>query len=744
MRIKRVQEISNLGIYRHYSSSSELPDFQFYNVIYGWNGTGKTTLSRAFSALGSQLSPVDFPDMSASFLLDSGEKVSVGDSIDTPILVFNQDYVDANVNFGRQHSKSISVVLGEQNKSLLDKIKSDQALLATADKQIRELNDKLADAKKSRGREFTNVAKTISQATKNAVVRNYNKTNAEAAFKRTISFQALSENDLNDALQAVFQQSKATIEKVSIGQLVASIDFSLSLAGKLLEESVESTVIRRLRDNPDIANWVEKGLDLHDRHDSDICEFCGNQISEQRLYQLHQHFNEADQKLKSDIDELSNAISQEKNQCQNISILDPLHYYNELQAEVKVIQSDIRNKTESLTQYLDDIVQKLKDKRSNTSSAMHMNNSKTLSDWESAVDNLNDLIERHNAITDDFVTRQQAASNKIENHYLSSIKTTVDQLDRRIKNTTDELQSLTDGDASKNIRSRDSIAKDIENNLATISSTKLGCQKLNTAICSFLGTREIQFKDDGPEGFSLFRQNKPATHLSEGEKTSIAFIFFVTDINSRLSSGQNGILVIDDPVSSLDSTHQFQAFSYMKNATKYASQVFILTHNFSFLKLTLNWVKHARKGKVGIYMITNSISGIDHKRDAALARIDPLLENFETEYQYLFKLVCRYQSNGTVENAYTMPNICRKLLDTYLLYRVPIKGTTYDRLNELNYAEEKKSEIYKFVNDSSHITGDGFDPSLVSETKRCVELLLDLIKETDPEHYRYMENSLAV
>jgi wobble nucleotide-excising tRNase len=744
MRIKRVQEISNLGIYRHYSSSSELPDFQFYNVIYGWNGTGKTTLSRAFSALDSQHAPVDFPDMSASFLLDSGKKVSVGDSIDTPVMVFNQDYVDANVNFGRQHSKSISVVLGGQNQTLLETIKSDRALLATTDGQIRELNDKLADAKKSRGREFTSIAKTISQATKNAVVRNYIKTNAETAFKKTISFRPLSEKDLNDALQAVSQQSKTKIDKISIGQLVSSIVASLSSASKLLEESVESTVIQRLHDNPDIANWVEKGLDLHDRHDSDICEFCGNQISEQRLYQLHQHFNEADQKLKSGIDELANAFNQAKSQCQNILILDPLHYYNELQAEVRAVQSEINNKTESLTRYLDEMVQKLKDKRDDTLSSMFVNKSKTLSDWESSVKNLNDLIARHNAITDDFVTRQKTASNKIENHYLSGIKTNVDELDQRIKDTTDELNDLTNGDASKGIRARSSIATDIANNLAKISSTKLACKNLNDAIYGFLGTQEIQFEDKGPEGFSLLRQTKPATHLSEGEKTAIAFIFFVTEINSRLSSSQSGILVIDDPVSSLDSTHQFQAFSYMKNATKDASQVFILTHNFSFLKLTLNWVKHARKGKVGMYMITNSISEIDHERDAALARIDPLLENFETEYQYLFKLVCRYQSNSTVENAYTMPNICRKLLDTYLLYRVPIKGTTYDRLNELNYAEEEKSEIYKFVNDSSHITGDGFDPSLVPETKRCVKLLLDLIKETDPEHYRYMENSLTV
>ncbi|MFT8356435.1 AAA family ATPase [Bifidobacterium aquikefiri] len=657
MQINRIESISNLGLYRNYSWADGLPVFNFFNVIYGWNGTGKTTLSRAFSALDNHHVPIDYPDMSASFLLNSGKKVSVGDSIDIPVLVFNQDYVDANVNFGQQHSKSISVVLGEQNQALLKTIKSDQALLQVTDRRIGELNDKLTVAKKSRGREFTNVAKMISQATKNAVVRNYNKTNAEKAFDRAKYFQTLSKTDLSNASQAVAQQAKVKIGPITIQQLATSIADSLSSANELLEETVESKIIQRLHDNPDIAHWVGNGIELQEKHKNDICEFCGHRISEQRLYQLHQHFTEADQQLKREIDELIKAFEQVKNQCQNIPILDPLHYYNELQGEVRAVQSDIKDKATHLVRYLDYVVRKLKDKRDDTSASLSVDTSDTLSDWESSIKDLNDLIERHNAITDNFVTKQQSASNEIENHYLSGIKTIVDQLDGCIKEAVDELKDLTDGDALKNIRGRDSIAKDIASNLATISSTKLGCKNLNDAISGFLGTREIQFMDDRQEGFSILRQNKPATHLSEGEKTAIAFIFFVTEINSRLSTSQNGILIIDDPVSSLDSTHQFQAFSFMKKATKYASQVFVLTHNFNLLKLTLNWIKHDSRGKHSLYMIKNSISESDHQRYATLEKLDPLLENFETEYQYLFGLVYSYKDNGTIENAYTLPNI---------------------------------------------------------------------------------------
>ena len=51
----------------------------------------------------------------------------------------------------------------------------------------------------------------------------------------------------------------------------------------------------------------------------------------------------------------------------------------------------------------------------------------------------------------------------------------------------------------------------------------------------------------------------------------------------------NMIIVVDDPISSLDSNSLYQAFSFLKNAVKESEQVFILTHNFDFMKLLINW-----------------------------------------------------------------------------------------------------------------------------------------------------------
>ena len=59
-------------------------------------------------------------------------------------------------------------------------------------------------------------------------------------------------------------------------------------------------------------------------------------------------------------------------------------------------------------------------------------------------------------------------------------------------------------------------------------------------------------------------------------------------------------------VSSLDANSIFQAFSFLRNSIKDAQQVFVLTHNFDFLRLLVNWIKNSKQ-KAGYYMIKNNL-----------------------------------------------------------------------------------------------------------------------------------------
>ena len=208
---------------------------------------------------------------------------------------------------------------------------------------------------------------------------------------------------------------------------------------------------------------------------------------------------------------------------------------------------------------------------------------------------------------------------------------------------------------------------------------------------------------------------------------------------------QNGIVVVDDPISSLDSNSLFQAFAFLKTALKDAKQIYIFTHNFEFLKLLLNWIKHFDHGTHGSYYMVKNFYN-NGSRCAYLDKMDRELYRYESEYHYLFKIVSEFQSDGTIAQAYRIPNIARKVLDTFLMFRVPSGGGTYQKLEMLGetsgFDQTKLTAIYKFTNDQSHITGSGFDPSLVPETQKNVRYLLEMIEEVFPEHFKILQESI--
>lgn len=51
--INKIESIRDFGIYKSFSwnSATGLKNFNHKNLIYGWNYSGKTTLSRIFSSL---------------------------------------------------------------------------------------------------------------------------------------------------------------------------------------------------------------------------------------------------------------------------------------------------------------------------------------------------------------------------------------------------------------------------------------------------------------------------------------------------------------------------------------------------------------------------------------------------------------------------------------------------------------------------------------------------------------------
>jgi wobble nucleotide-excising tRNase len=763
--ISKINKIKNLGLFNDYTPIGTLRDFKKYNLIYGWNGSGKTTLSKLFDALETGAHP-DFTDLEYEVQNEGGTKFQQGVVFDQNVRVFNQDYIEKNLQIRDGKAKSITLVLGDVSKEVLEQIESDEVELREKSRELKTQGVQCELKEKQKGNTFTEIAKTIYVAITGGATRNYRKNDAENDFASLVSKELLSDEELGSLAIVVKQVPKPIIDQISDFEvkfenvssetsLESALNSSLRKAESLLSQKVDSIAIERIKNNTDISEWIEEGLGLHRKHNSDDCEFCGQLIPKNRLDELAKHFNEADKQLKQDIDALLFEYETIKMATKTSSTHpDQARFYDELSDSYQITSEHFADEVTKLLINIEKIQSALKEKKSKTTEAVKNTVVTDTTKLTESLAEVNAIILTHNKKTTDFESAKAEAISKLKKHYLSTIFDFIKNLETEIAEHAKQIQILTSGDAENpDILGINQLKKRIFDNKAKISSTHKACAEINTGLETFLGRNELVFAphkvksrdESGSEieiddGYIIMRNEKPVTHLSEGEKTAIAFIYFTIHINDTTFNKGGGIVVIDDPISSLDSNSLFQAFSFMKNSVKDVGQVFILTHNFDFLRLLLNWLKHRDipDREKEFYMIKNcdSVNG----RIAFLDTLDKDLKDYESEYHYLFKLLFNFQTDGTIASVYHMPNIARKVLETFLMFRVPNSDNLYEKLESLKglFDANKITAIYKFTNDQSHITGKGFDPALVPETQNVVRYLLEFIEATFPEHYRVL------
>lgn len=749
MIIQKISKIKKLGIFSDFTWNAAPAIFGRYNLIYGWNGSGKTTLSNFFTGLPTG-SMTDWPDLEYEIETVTGV-IKSGQAFTPKIRVFNRDYAANNVHTISKKAKPI-FILGAENKKIADEIAADEAILTAKTEKVNQLEDEFERSSIRKNEVFTAIAKTIGLNTSGLATRTYRRPNAEADFAALSGKMPLDESSVTASSMELRQLEKSNVPEVSLSQLSLGEeqkelgDFLIALISigtDLNSQTVESKIIERLKQNSDIARWVETGIALHSAHASSTCEFCDQVLPAQRIEVLTAHFNEADKKLKDEIDNLLRLIAQAESYINTLQPPDKANLYDELQITYQEAVESLAVAKTSLLEQLKTFRAAMETKKTKTTESIALSITLENSDLISTIDLLNTEIAKHNKKTSNFKAAKDTAQKKLEAHYLSTVYDDVKSLEKKVEDCKVEINELNNGNSQiPGDIGIIGLKERVKGNRAAISSSHKGCEEINSALKTFLGRDELQFEVEA-EGYILMRGNIIADNLSEGEKTAIGFVHFVVHLKDQGFDPANGIVVVDDPISSLDSNSTFQAFAFLKNSVKDAKQVFLMTHNFDFLRLLISWIEKSRQ-KSGYYMIKNTYSP-SGERLATIAELDKLLHKHESEYHYLFKLLYTFQSDGTIESAYHVPNIARKVLDTFLMFRVPNGERSYTKMETLkpHFDENKLTAIYKFTNDQSHITGKGFDPSLVAETQKNVKFLLEMINAVFPEHYKILVESIS-
>ena len=214
-----------------------------------------------------------------------------------------------------------------------------------------------------------------------------------------------------------------------------------------------------------------------------------------------------------------------------------------------------------------------------------------------------------------------------------------------------------------------------------LSETVKGAEKINEYLKLYFGKQDVKVRVTTENKFQLIRADKTAKNLSEGEKTAIAFSYFITSLEEKGAVLLDTIIYIDDPISSLDSNHLFNTYSFIRDkfyefdtATKThnckAAQFFISTHNFEFFNLIKDWFEKMKKTDKSFYLIERISIGTTS--DASILKPLPMeLLRFKSEYTYLFSIMYSFKANPATNfsQLYNLPNTVRRFLETFSAFK---------------------------------------------------------------------------
>lgn len=555
--LKQIQKIKNLGVFKDYSRPAEMKDFATKNIIYGWNYSGKTTISRLFGLLESKKDS-DFPDLKFTFGAEDGEINERNYKSNTKIVrVFNSDFIWNNISFAGNEINPI-LLLGEESKEAEEKIECLQQKLDSCQTSIRKTEHTVSAKSRALGALKTQESATIKKTIR--LVPAFGTTQLDGYIRTVLQGgeHTLSEEDLDSALSIAHRADSDVLPPVD----KVDVDLSLSEIHKsaealLLKEPEFANTIQYLVDNTDVADWIEKGLPLHENKDS--CEFCGNKIDLSRLNDLHGHFSRDLIEHKIQLNILLQSIEIKRIP---FTLKQESAFNSQFHKSLKEINDQLEPAIAAYNEELDKIAQVTNEKLRSLFKArnLHSYDEKYKRELEGLIGRLNDLIDENNTISNNFAKEKSKAIERLKKHFAKEF------IERVNLYKQEQYIISLEKRKEKLIGFKKPIEDEINRQKAIISLAQKGRKEINKRIESLLGSDSIKIavvKDGESERFQLVRGDEPASNLSEGEKTAIAFSYFLTKLQ-ELSELDKAVVYIDDPISSLDSNHIFQVASIIK------------------------------------------------------------------------------------------------------------------------------------------------------------------------------------
>lgn len=228
--------------------------------------------------------------------------------------------------------------------------------------------------------------------------------------------------------------------------------------------------------------------------------------------------------------------------------------------------------------------------------------------------------------------------------------------------------------------------------------------------------------------------------LSEGEVTFITFLYFLQWIKGSQNEEevtQDRIIVIDDPISSLDSNVLFVVSSLLKDVINKVldgnvniKQVIVLTHNVYFHK-ELSFMGNGNNPNKNIhYWILRKKDGVTNIQYYGTE--NPI----SSSYELLWKELKEQNANSVI----TIQNVMRRIIENY--FKILGKYKDDELINKFPDYESQEicRSLLSWINDGSHCMPDDlYVEALDDSSERYQEVFKKIFEYTNHiEHYNMM------
>ena len=707
-----------------YTNGLIIDNLHKINYIYGANATGKTTLSH--------------------YLENPKEE---------KILVYNK-YFREN-NFGNTAIPGV-FTLGQATKEQQEEIDRKSKELEELKKQgiqKKEVIDKLSKERDDLIAEFQNdiwnniykkhqdIFSSAFEGVRNSkdkfrqkVLEEYNNNTSELKTYDELARQS----------QIVFQQHPIVLEAIQQIDCTSAIEIENNEIWSKKIIGTADVEIAKLINRLNISDWVHEGK-KHLENNSNICPFCQKKtIDDDFRKQIELFFDDS---FASDINTIKSLKDTYIQETQNIiSILTNIEVKEKQNPNSKLnlelFSSYIKTLSGQINLNKEQIDNKIKEPSRVIELTSNENQIQLIS---KLILDANNEVERHNSIVKNLSQERALLIKSIWKFLLEENKTQIDAFKRKengLGRGIGNLEKQRNDLRTQYIELNDKI-KELNKKVTSVQPT---IDEINKTLITFGFTNfKIVPALNNENQYQIQRESgENATFtLSEGETTFITLLYFLQRVKGGdLPDNVNDkrVVVIDDPISSLDSNILFVVSSLIKeiiedirNNRGNIQQIIVLTHNVYFHKELSNlYLKKDEQGKQfnPYYWIlrknNNETSIMYYEQECPI----------KTSYDLLWKEL-RESSNTS---CITIQNIMRRIIESYF----KTWGGYDDRriLDKIDNPQEKeicRSLIY-MINDGSHCVPDDLFVEQENESivkyKNVFRLIFDKLGHI--EHYNMM------